>query len=608
MLRSPARWFALVAVLASVAPSAARAWPELPYVNVPVCKATGQQSHAQVVPDGVGGWYVAWTDARGGSNTAVYAQRVDSSGSMKWAANGVMLVGSINIDYPPFVVSDGAHGLIVVWNQGTSTIRAQRIDSTGTPLWTPGGVVVRNDTSWSMYAASDGAGGVVISIYDLRTGGYGQLWAQKLDAAGALKWGTYGTLVLSSSGSSLNLADPICCDGSGGAIMGWLGGSTSAYWIAAQRIDATGATRWPTDGIQLSKTGDGADEPRMAYDGAGGAVIVWHGTQGRAQRVNAAGSVRWTSGGVPLGTFYSNGWTNFSMCGAGPGEVIAAWTGPLGSGYGLFAQRLDSTGVARWTTGGVTVASPPAHPYPSVAASDGARGIVVAWFDWRATSGLPDLYVQHVDSTGTALWRTNGIGVCTTHAIAENDACVASDGGGGAFLAWPDARASATGFDIYAQRIGADGAYLGPEPRDLMVRDYPNDQGGKVRLQWTASYLDTLPTLGVYEYGIWRQVPDGTAARALAHGATRAAAGGIAQPGMLRVTRNGARALYWEGVGTVSARGAASYTFTVPTYQDSVAGSHPFTTFMVDASLNTWSGFEEKNACSSSHRFSKASL
>ena len=119
--------------------------------------------------------------------------------------------------------------------------------------------------------------------------------------------------------------------------------------------------------------------------------------------------------------------------------------------------------------------------------------------------------MPEVDSTGTARWHTNGIGVCTTHRIIEYGASVATDGAGGAFLAWPDARTAATSYDIYAQRIGADGAYLGPEPRDLVVRDYPNDQGGKVRLQWAASYLDTLPTLGVYEYGIWRQVSDGTA-------------------------------------------------------------------------------------------------
>ena len=158
---------------------------------------------------------------------------------------------------------------------------------------------------------------------------------------------------------------------------------------------------------------------------------------------------------------------------------------------------------------------------------------------------------------------------------------VVSDDAGGVIVAWQDQRGG--GWDIYAQQLGADGTFAGPEPRIVSVRDVPADQGGWVRIKWQASYLDTLPTSGIALYGIWRRVEESAALQVKSAGARAGDAGSH----RVRVTRAGMSTTYWEGVGTVAARGNATYTFTAPTFADSTADGNPYSVFMVDAHAST---------------------
>jgi hypothetical protein len=95
-------------------------------------------------------------------------------------------------------------------------------------------------------------------------------------------------------------------------------------------------------------------------------------------------------------------------------------------------------------------------------------------------------------------------------------------------------------------------------------------------------------------YGIWRQVSESTAKEAIAVGAKLAASAdgpAEAQPRTFRTTMSEANTLYWEGVGTVAARGYPTYTFTAFTFQDSTATSNPYAVFMVDSHASLWPGY-----------------
>jgi hypothetical protein len=78
---------------------------------------------------------------------------------------------------------------------------------------------------------------------------------------------------------------------------------------------------------------------------------------------------------------------------------------------------------------------------------------MVLWIDLRADAG--DIYVQRFDSSGTALWTINGVGMCTATGL-QDQLVAAADGTGGVVAAWADSRTGTR--DIYAQRVAGTGA------------------------------------------------------------------------------------------------------------------------------------------------------
>ena len=92
----------------------------------------------------------------------------------------------------------------------------------------------------------------------------------------------------------------------------------------------------------------------------------------------------------------------------------------------------------------------------SVSASDGAGGAIIAWTDYR-NGTENDVYAQRIKASGVLQWKTDGVPI----AVAANDKYVpviTGDGAGGAIIAWEDNRSGIS--RIYAQRISASGLRL----------------------------------------------------------------------------------------------------------------------------------------------------
>ncbi|MFA4949035.1 MAG: hypothetical protein WC674_11105, partial [Candidatus Krumholzibacteriia bacterium] len=125
----------------------------------------------------------------------------------------------------------------------------------------------------------------------------------------------------------------------------------------------------------------------------------------------------------------------------------------------LLAISAVAAGGARaaWIEDGMAVAPPPGYIqiYPSIA-SDGNGGAIIAWEDGR-NGGYYDIYAQRLDAYGMPLWTAGGVAVCSDAGYQQR-ALVVSDGAGGAIVAWMDQRSGGT--HIYAQRLDADGNAL----------------------------------------------------------------------------------------------------------------------------------------------------
>lgn len=86
-------------------------WPEN---GVALCAAPGLQARPEIAADGAGGALVCWEDARGGE-ADIYAQRVGASGTLTWPNGGLAVCAASGEQHVPQIVSDGASGAIITW-------------------------------------------------------------------------------------------------------------------------------------------------------------------------------------------------------------------------------------------------------------------------------------------------------------------------------------------------------------------------------------------------------------------------------------------------------------------------------------------------------------
>jgi hypothetical protein len=327
-------------------------WPSDPAVNLPIAVVPYSRSYPQIVPDGAGGAILTWSDSREVSvGRDIYAQRVSGAGDILWDVNGISVTNAPSGQYRPQIVWDGYFGAIVAWTdwrKGTeSDVYAQRVDPFGHLLWDSNGVAIctaANDQAW-VSMASDGAGGALIAWEDLRADTT-DIYAQRIDGTGNVLWGADGVAVCTASRDQLVLQ--VISDGVGGALLAWEDQRAGGTDLYAQRIRANGTPAWSSNGVPVCVMTGPQWQPRMAYDGEGGAIVVWEDDR------------------------FDNG-----------GDI--------------YAQRIDSTGAVLWQTNGVGVCTVVQEQIRPRILSDGSCGAFICWPDFRDDSSI---YANRIDGGG----------------------------------------------------------------------------------------------------------------------------------------------------------------------------------------------------------------
>jgi hypothetical protein len=96
------------------------------------------------ISDGEGGAIIAWADNRNGTYD-IFVQKINAGGSLAWISEGVVIAVESGNQWRPQLVSDGAGGAIIVWDDSrTATIQvyAQHIDQDGNLDWTSNGIPI----------------------------------------------------------------------------------------------------------------------------------------------------------------------------------------------------------------------------------------------------------------------------------------------------------------------------------------------------------------------------------------------------------------------------------------------------------------------------------
>ena len=574
------------------------AWPNSLSQPMTLVGLSGTQVAGAIAADGSGGFFAVWADLRTG-NVEEFAQRYDAQGNALWTAGGIAVATGAVVRGIPAVVADGTGGMVMSWAEAFPTIgiRAQRLNASGTPLWTAPGIRVATQTS---------------DITDYR----------------------------------------MSSDGAGGAQFAWEYNFTlTDHDVFAQHLTSTGTQQLGSGGLGICTLGSRQDMVVSAPDGAGGQWIVWRDNRSvvsdiYVQRVNAAGVIQLTSGGSNPETFVPGDVQGLVAVPDGFGGVHAAFSLNAYGDADIELMHVYPDGSSATTT--ASVYAPNDQLAPTLAA-DPNGGVFIAWTDPR-TDLRKDIYGTHVTNYGTVSpgWDPSGSPIATGLDVYQDTPILTGDGQGGAIVVWREGGPSfkqliatrlredgarppgwiaggnpimtrlvsnsgqllaptGTGgafcvwtsdnggdANVVAQRIDAFGQIGSPEPHIVKVRDVPNDQGGSVRLTWDASPLDTGLHSELQGYQVWRQVPASTALAALKAGSARLLRSGeapvfSAAARTFRTTREAAAAIYWEYAGGVPAQQFTGYSLTAATTSDSVGASNPRTTFMVQAVGNFYS-------------------
>lgn len=509
---------ALLALLALPASPALAAWPHDPSgPGLPLRPDQLVAFTPSVCEDGTGGYFVAWDE-----NNVIFVQHVNAAGRLLWGSGAVAVASLPSSRFYPAICPDGSGGAIVAWQDnraGNPDVYAQRVNAAGAEQWTLNGVALcsATGTQSGVRIAADGAGAAVVVWLDTRSG-FTRVFARGVSAAGVPQWAEDGVEVTPGTGG--NQADPqIVWLPAGSYALAWQDLRTGFGDLYAQLLAPDG-TLFAASGIAVCTAAGNQSAARLCKDAGSGFAIAWVDERGAdadiyAQRVNALGSRLWVLDGVVVcaaATIQDKP----SISPDPTGGLFVSWQdwrNAATSELDLYAQRLSASGAPLWAANGVVVCAATGAQVNVRSLPDGAGGALLAWADYRkADASDVDLYAQRLGPAGTPLWNAGGVPVNVSNQRLQTPApFLCTDGRGGMNLAWVGAPPIGSTFRTYGARVDEWG-YLGAEPAIASARDVPNDQGGQVKLSWYASPLDTDPLFrNVSTYLAYRSLPPNVA-------------------------------------------------------------------------------------------------
>jgi len=368
----------------------------------------GQQAPA-ITHDNAGGAIIAWQDSRV-APWDIYAQRIDSNGVPQWAAGGVAISTAANQQTIPQIIADGFGGAVISWwdtRSGNPDIYAQLIDSNGVTQWTADGVAIASAAATQNGQAmvrDVSANATIIAWQDNRSGNY-DIYAQRVSANGTAQWTANGTAVY--TGATDQVLPAMSYDGAGGAIVTWEDIRSGAADIYAQRLNAAGATQWDSNGVAVT-TANGTQnfQSMLAAVSANGTTIAWQDNRNGnwdiyGQRLDLNGAALWTANGTAISTATGDQTNPRLSDPANDASIstIITWQDTRNGNSDIFAQRVSIFGVAMWTTNGVPVSIATGNQISQRMALKSAGPFIVVWADTR--NGNDDIYAQGINGDGT---------------------------------------------------------------------------------------------------------------------------------------------------------------------------------------------------------------
>jgi hypothetical protein len=228
-----------------------------------VARTDWPKFYPTLIEDGSGGIIVAWAEGRQGwcnfgfmAQCDVYAQRIGSDGSRMWTATGVPVSlaeanqGITSIAAAP----DGNGGVYLAWEDARPTcckIFAQHLWPDGAPSWAVDGIrlsakprrVIGPMGLRPVHLIADGFGGVIAGWREEQSRPL-ELRVQRINRQGRFLWGVDGRRIAETCGGDFSMVS----DEKGGALFAFAVEGPAHCQIAVQRGFSAVGSRWKSGG------------------------------------------------------------------------------------------------------------------------------------------------------------------------------------------------------------------------------------------------------------------------------------------------------------------------------------------------------------------------
>jgi hypothetical protein len=356
---------------------------------------------------------LAFNDIRNGGNTNVVAYRIAPDGSFAWGADGIALSNSTAFNAAPKVLATAAGNAVFAWQADNVSI-LQKVSPTGSLLWGTNGITLSGTPriTWPQLLPV-GSDEVILKYFE-DTGPVNaptrHVKAQRYNSTGSPVWSSPATVSSAGGISAWTQIFPFINDGSDGFFMTWHDDRDNNQRASTfvQHVNSAGTVVFTANGVEASGLSSmNHYYPQLALPtGSTDVFVYWNEMNGNqdqwgifGQKISSTGALQWGNNGM---TFIAVSGTNVYPVAArkSPTDMVLFYEQYFDAiNSSIKAMRISTSGTFVWSPSSVTmcsVNSQKVHPVFNEFANNQWIG---AWEDNRSSN--VDIYAQNIQLNGT---------------------------------------------------------------------------------------------------------------------------------------------------------------------------------------------------------------
>ncbi len=226
----------------------------------------------------------------------------------------------------------------------------------------------------------------------------------------------------------------------------------------------------PKTNLAISIVNETQRETEICKDNKGNYYVFWRDYRNEpsifggdiyAQKIDSRGIAQWSANGISVVT-KSAAQFDVKVIYDGSGGIYLVWRESIDlfSNYNIYAQRILLDGTKLWGSTGILLQSLSGKALSQSICVNEDGDLLVTWqFNPTAPNSV-DVYAQKINRDGVIQWNNNGLIICNSTGRNVFGSKIISDQNGGAYIIWSDNRIDLSNFDVYAQRISSNGNIL----------------------------------------------------------------------------------------------------------------------------------------------------